>query len=98
MSLVSLYVSRKVICHGRVQGVGFRYFVKSLAAGYEVTGAVKNLPDGTVELLIRGIESEVNDFLNELINESEVTQHIKEYEVFDIPEHEVSTTGFVIVA
>jgi acylphosphatase len=34
---------------GRVQGVGFRYTVKSVANGFELTGIVRNLPDGRVE-------------------------------------------------
>ena len=46
-------VNRKrmqVLYAGRVQGVGFRYAVRRLASGFEVTGAVRNLPDGRVEL------------------------------------------------
>jgi acylphosphatase len=35
---------------GRVQGVGFRYTVKTVAAGFEIAGHVRNLPDGRVEL------------------------------------------------
>lgn len=48
---------------GRVQGVGFRYTTASVAAGFRVTGYVKNLPDGDVELLAEGEEAEVNAFL-----------------------------------
>lgn len=40
--------------HGRVQGVGFRYFVLRAADGSGVTGWVRNRPDGTVEALARG--------------------------------------------
>ncbi len=43
-------VARQVFYSGRVQGVGFRYGVKHTSAGYEVTGWVRNLPDGRVEL------------------------------------------------
>jgi acylphosphatase len=45
---------REVHYRGRVQGVGFRYTVRSLAAGFEVTGFVRNLPDGQVHLVIEG--------------------------------------------
>jgi len=39
---------------GRVQGVGFRYYVVNKARGYEVSGFVRNMPDGSVEVLIEG--------------------------------------------
>lgn len=42
---------------GRVQGVGFRYTVCRIAEPFEVTGYVKNLADGSVELVAEG-ESE----------------------------------------
>lgn len=45
---------------GRVQGVGFRYTVQNLAQQYAVTGYVKNLPDGRVELLLEGDEPEMD--------------------------------------
>ena len=40
-----------VLYSGRVQGVGFRATVRYLACGYDVTGTVRNLPDGRVELI-----------------------------------------------
>ncbi len=47
---------------GNVQGVGFRYTVRSVATGYEVTGTVRNLPDGRVELVAEGARSELDAF------------------------------------
>lgn len=47
---------------GRVQGVGFRYTVKSLTTGYELTGTVRNLPDGRVELVAEGPREELEAF------------------------------------
>lgn len=47
---------------GRVQGVGFRYATKRLALGFEVTGFVRNLPDGRVELVIEGEHAELEAF------------------------------------
>ncbi len=47
---------------GRVQGVGFRYTVRSVANGYEVTGTIRNLPDGRVELIAEGERVELKAF------------------------------------
>ena len=47
-------IARRYLVSGRVQGVGFRYFVQDVAAREGVTGYVKNLPDGRVEALVEG--------------------------------------------
>ena len=47
---------------GRVQGVGFRYTAKQLALSYEVTGIVRNLSDGRVELIAEGPLDELQAF------------------------------------
>ena len=49
---------------GSVQGVGFRYTAKSVAAGFEVTGTVRNLTDGRVELIAEGASDELEAFRN----------------------------------
>ena len=43
---------------GRVQGVGFRWRVSQIAKSFPCTGYVKNLPDGSVELLVEGEKDE----------------------------------------
>ena len=55
-----------VIVRGRVQGVGFRYFVRERARTLRVAGWVRNLPDGAVEVLARG-EREALDRLRTAI-------------------------------
>lgn len=75
--------AREIIYHGRVQGVGFRYSVKQLAAGYDVSGAVENLPDGTVRLLLQGEESEINE-MQRAIQESHLNGFIRKTETFEI--------------
>jgi acylphosphatase len=50
---------REVCYSGRVQGVGFRYTVRWLAQRTGVTGFVKNLPDGRVQLVVEGPPAEV---------------------------------------
>lgn len=56
---------------GRVQGVGFRYTAKRVAAGFEVTGVVRNLRDGQVELVAEGAKGELQAF-QQAIRDSEV--------------------------
>ena len=52
----------QVFYSGRVQGVGFRYTVKQVAAGYAITGTVRNLADGRVELVAEGVRDELEAF------------------------------------
>lgn len=89
--------TKRVIYEGRVQGVGFRYTVKELARGYDVLGTVKNLPNGTVELVIAGEKGELAAFLRDLREDSAVAHHIKgvcEEEIAPLPD----LKGFSIVA
>ncbi len=62
-------IARRVVYRGRVQGVGFRYTARHVAARFAVTGWVRNLPDGTVELLAEGEPREVDRFLDALRDE-----------------------------
>ena len=55
-----------VLFEGRVQGVGFRYTTVSVASRFRVTGYVRNLPDGDVELVAEGVETEILAFLDAL--------------------------------
>lgn len=52
----------QIFYSGCVQGVGFRYTAKTVAAGFEVTGVVRNLPDGRVELIAEGAHEELEAF------------------------------------
>lgn len=79
---------------GRVQGVGFRYSVKQIAAGFEVTGEIRNLPDGRVELRVSGEREEVEAFL-QAIRESHLRHHI-EAEPQQVMPHDPAARGFVI--
>lgn len=44
----------RYVVHGRVQGVGFRWFVRTAARSLGVRGSVRNLHDGTVEVIAAG--------------------------------------------
>ena len=52
----------QIFYSGWVQGVGFRYTAKTVATGFEVTGIVRNLPDGRVELIAEGAREELAAF------------------------------------
>lgn len=52
---------------GSVQGVGFRYTTSRIARGYaSVTGYVKNLPDGRVEMFAEATSAEIDAFLESI--------------------------------
>ena len=55
-----------VFFNGRVQGVGFRYHTLQIAKEFEVSGYVRNLADGRVQLEAEGTEAEVQAFVNEI--------------------------------
>jgi acylphosphatase len=66
----------QVFFAGRVQGVGFRYGTRQVACGFDVTGYVRNLPDGRVELVAEGEESELQAFLQG-VRESQLGGYIR---------------------
>lgn len=70
-----------MIAHGRVQGVGFRFFVREQATPLGITGWVKNLPDGTVEILAEGDENEVLDVFIDRIRKGPLFGRIAELTV-----------------
>src|SRR5207249_11566267 len=57
-------ISLQVFYEGNVRGVGLRWSVRDAAKGFDVTGWVRNLLDGRVELQVTGEENEVRAFLD----------------------------------
>lgn len=57
---------REVHYDGRVQGVGFRYRAREIAASYQVTGFVQNLFDGQVLLVVEGEAAVLDRFLADI--------------------------------
>jgi serine/threonine-protein kinase RsbW len=55
-------VRRTIHFRGKVQGVGFRFNAESIASRFTVTGYVRNLPDGRVELVAEGDKTELDHF------------------------------------
>ena len=84
-----------VLYSGRVHGVGFRVTARHLACGYDVTGTVRNLPDGRVELIAEGARDELKSFLVG-IAESELSGFIaKQHETWQPAQGNLR--GFAIV-
>ncbi len=74
---------RTVYYAGRVQGVGFRYTACTIARRYQVSGFVRNLPDGRVELVVEGEPGELDRFLDEL--QTVMQRYIREAQVARSP-------------
>lgn len=88
----------QIFYSGRVQGVGFRYTVKRIAMGYEVTGWIRNLADGRVEMQVMAADqAELAAFLGDVEVESPLTHLIKATKVHSIPPL-AGVTGFSIVS
>ena len=87
-------ISLQVFYEGNVQGVGFRWTVRNIAKGFDVTGWVCNLADGRVEMQVNGEENEVRSFL-EAIKQSELRGLIRKQTESALPEP-VAARGFEI--
>jgi acylphosphatase len=69
---------------GRVQGVGFRYFVQSKAGDLALSGWVCNTPDGNVELEAQGSEENVSAFIADLRN-GPGRGHVSDVRINELP-------------
>lgn len=76
-------VRKRVCVSGRVQGVGFRYRVRYLAPSLSITGWVKNLDDGRVEMELQGVENEIDKLFQELQNDRFIV--IKDIQTDSLP-------------
>jgi acylphosphatase len=59
-------VAKHIIFSGRVQGVGFRFTARRIAGRYELSGFVRNLPNGTVEMFAQGGANDVAQCLRDI--------------------------------
>jgi acylphosphatase len=57
-----MMTARRYLVSGRVQRVGFRWFVLEAASVEGITGWVRNLPDGTVEIVAEGDAEAIERF------------------------------------
>ncbi|MFB7250576.1 acylphosphatase [Microbacterium sp. NPDC056234] len=87
--------SVKVIVSGRVQGVGYRWFVHGLAAENGITGWVRNRRDGTVEAELHGDQVRIDRVVHAM-RTGPCHARIEAIEVLELPEAAVE--GFEIRA
>jgi len=52
----------RYVIQGRVQGVGYRYFVRRQAEALGITGYARNRPDGSVEVVAEGTDDALRNF------------------------------------
>jgi acylphosphatase len=92
--LEQVMISLQVFYEGHVQGVGFRFTVRHIAKGFDLTGWVRNLRDGRVELQVTGDEAEVRAFLDQ-VAQSELHSLIRKQTENNVNEP-VAARGFEI--
>lgn len=67
----------EIVFSGAVQGVGFRFSARNLAAKHKIKGWVMNIPDGSVKLLAEGSREDLDNFLHDL--KDEFKRYIDDY-------------------
>lgn len=74
-------VARHIVFSGNVQGVGFRFSAYRIAGRRQLTGWVRNLPDGTVEMLAQGPAEEIDACIRDI--EESFSGYVRETRVED---------------
>ncbi len=87
-------VARRYVIAGRVQGVGFRWFTHDAAAREGVHGWVRNLADGSVELIAEGEKASV-DRLEVAVRRGPSSARVERFDVEELAPS-VRITGFEI--
>lgn len=87
-------MTRRYVVSGRVQGVGFRWFVEREARAIGVGGWVRNNDGGTVEVLASGTEDQLSK-LRKALEKGPRAARIDEVQEFDEPQ-EASESSFRI--
>jgi acylphosphatase len=76
-------IAKHIIFTGQVQGVGFRFTAFNMANRHQLTGFVRNLPDGTVEMLIQGSSQAIDDCIRDI--KEYFSGYIRETKIKEIP-------------
>ncbi len=76
-------VARHIIFTGSVQGVGFRFTAHRIAGRHQLTGYVRNLADGTVEMLAQGSAEDIDDCIRDI--QQSLPGHIRQVNIQEVP-------------
>lgn len=86
----------RLVVSGRVQGVGFRWFVREAARQHRLAGWVRNRPDGSVELEASGDDGAFRQFVEE-IREGPPGAHVDEIRELSSNQTETLPQPFTII-
>lgn len=86
-------ITRRYVVHGRVQGVGFRWFVARQATRLGLVGFARNLDDGSVEVVAQG-EPSALESLAEALRRGPSMARVSSVENTDFPHDQTSFTSF----
>lgn len=81
--MTSTRVARRYFVEGLVQGVGFRYATQRMARRLDLTGFVRNLPDGRVEVVVEGPPDKVKE-LESWLHHGPPMARVDRIESFDL--------------
>jgi acylphosphatase len=76
--------AKQITVYGRVQGVGFRYFVQHVGNRMELRGNVRNCPDSTVEIVVEGDAGKIADFVKQ-VEKGPSLARVQRVDIVDIP-------------
>ena len=76
-------LAKRIIFIGRVQGVGFRFTAHRAASRRQLTGFVRNVPDGTVEMLAQGRPEDIDDCIEDI--KEYFAGYLRETRIEEIP-------------
>ena len=76
-------ITKHIIFTGHVQGVGFRFTAHHIANRHQLTGFVRNVPDGTVEMLVQGLSENIDNCIQDI--KKSFAGYIREIRIEEIP-------------
>ena len=86
--------TKRITVYGRVQGVGFRYFVQRVGNYLGVVGNVQNCPDSTVEIVVQGSEKKIAEFIKQ-VEKGPSLSRVDRLDVVEVPVHETYSSFLI---